>query len=243
MSTDLDFGLDGLSPVDEHSADLQRNTWEGDYRLLAQHDVGERSFLLTFDTAATWDYLPGAPSLAAFDIVRDRQQGTFSMQASKHAVLAFSQKWLIERGCPPSATVPAGFLPADDLTVLITERISRSGDRYGVFDHQVMDGTPEAWTMAVDRAATELPVRLFLEEIQPDHHTYTVREGAFPDLDAAEEWLENRPTPLPPAPEDLGAEARRAHAALARSGTVTPTPVVAPAPAAPAAQPVVQRSM
>ncbi|WP_431676312.1 hypothetical protein [Kitasatospora sp. KL5] len=139
-------------------------------------------------------------------------------------------------GQTDAAGSPAGFRPADDLTVLITARISRSGDRYRVFDHQVMDGTAEAWTMAVDRAVAELPVRLFLEEIQPDHRTYTVREGVLLSPDAAEEWLENCPTPL--APEDLGAEARRAHTALTRSSTVKPTSA-----AAPTSQPVIRRSM
>ncbi|MDH6709149.1 hypothetical protein P3T27_005895 [Kitasatospora sp. MAA19] len=53
MTAYLDFDIDDLEPADDHTEDQWRDTWGSDYQLLARHDVGERTFLVAFDTAAT----------------------------------------------------------------------------------------------------------------------------------------------------------------------------------------------
>ncbi|MEE1786916.1 glycosyl hydrolase [Streptomyces sp. SP17BM10] len=233
---DTDFRLYGLEPADEHTADLYDSTWVSDFKTISQHDVGERSFIVAFDASATWGY-PNMPNLASFDVVRDSSQATFSMRRSEHATFAFAQNWLVNRGCPPDKLAPIVDVPkpADELTIQVEDRIRNSGERLEIVDYQVIDGDDtEGWSIAVDRQDKDLPVRLFIEELQPDPYTYTVREGAFADHAAAESWLEDRSTPLPEAPEyRVDAEALRKHAALARTTSLPPMP--SPAPAAPAA--------
>ncbi|MFJ6381392.1 glycosyl hydrolase [Kitasatospora sp. NPDC092039] len=235
MTPTLDLQVDGLTPADEKSADLFDGMHEEEFKVLAQYDVGERSFVLAFDTTATWAMLYGEPNVAAFDVVRHRDQESFSLRTSQHANLAFARKWLIERGCPSDALQLAWMRPGDELTTRVEERIHRSGDRYEVIDQLAMDGeATEAWTIAVDRSAPELPARLFLEELQPDRGTYTLREGAFPDVESAWRWTRTDLGPLPLAPEDRDPEANRTRAALARSTapSISVAAVVAAAPAA-----------
>ncbi|MFD8703587.1 glycosyl hydrolase [Kitasatospora sp. NPDC059648] len=248
MSTDLDFDVDGLSPADDDSDHLWRYTWESDYDLLARHDIGEHSFFLTFDTAATWDVERNPPNIATFDVQRDRAQGTFAMDSFTHANVAFARKWLADRGCPPEAMeLRTPFAPADELTTRTEDQIHRSGERYDLIEVKAADEDPtQAWTMAMDKHATELPVRVFIEQSQPDQGTYTVREGAFPDYAAAEDWLDAQSIPLPQPPEyRRDADALRTRAALARStAPITAAAVVASAPAAAAvAQPDRGRSL
>ncbi|MGW3073935.1 glycosyl hydrolase [Kitasatospora sp. NPDC001132] len=247
MSTDLDFDVDGLSPADDHSDHLWRYTWESDYDLLARHDIGERSFFLTFDTAVTWDVERDLPNIATFDVQRDRARGTFAMDSFAHANVAFARKWLADRGCPPEAMeLRTPFAPADELTTRIEDQIHRSGERYDLIEVKAADEDPtRAWTMAMDRHAAELPVRVFIEQSQPDQGTYTVREGAFPDYAAAEDWLDAQSIPLPQPPEyRRDADALRTRAALAGSTAPITAVVVASAPAAAAvAQPDRGRSL
>ncbi|MFB7620041.1 glycosyl hydrolase [Kitasatospora sp. NPDC056181] len=247
MNPKLDLRLDGLAPADQHTERLGSNTWLDDYEPLVQHDVGERSFVLALDTTATCGYTQGEPNITAFDVVRHPEQGTFSLRASAHANTVFAQKWLTDRGCPPESLKLSAFRPANELTTRVEDRILRSGDRYKVFERMAMDaGESEAWSLAIDSEVTSLPVCLFLEEIQPDHDTYTVREGAFPSYDVAEDWLADRPGPLPLAPVDLDPETKRTRAALARSSTASPSaPAAVPAPptSAPAAQQAPRRPM
>ncbi|MFD8321399.1 glycosyl hydrolase [Kitasatospora purpeofusca] len=230
----VDFGLDGLEPADERTASLSIRP--ADFEPIAQHDVGERSFIVAFDKVATWDP-PNTRNIVSFDVVRDHGRATFSMSGSRHAGLAFAQNWLVNRGCPPDALAPAGDVirPADGTTVRVEDRIRRSGTRLEIADYLVMDGADiEGWTMAVDREAKDLPVRVFLEESQPDQRTYTVREGAFADFVAAGDWLDDRPGPLPEAPEyRLEAETLRTGAALSRSTVLPLAPSLPPAAASP----------
>ncbi|MFC8718055.1 glycosyl hydrolase [Kitasatospora sp. NPDC057198] len=213
----LDLGLADLHPVDHTSAELAEALHD-EFELLVRHDSGAgRSHVLAFDAGAVW-VMPGAENLAAFDVVRHLEQGTFRLRQSKHANVAFAQKWLVDRGCPPEALRLDRLLPADERTRRVEERIHGSGDRYEVRDSFAMEGDDNrAWTMVVDREAAALPVRLFVEELLPDRKTYTLREGAFPDEDAAWEWCLREPGPLPPAPEDRSPEAERIRASLARS--------------------------
>ncbi|MET8539889.1 glycosyl hydrolase [Kitasatospora sp. NPDC004799] len=247
MTPTLDLQVDGLTPADEETADLYDGMHEDEFKVLAQHDAGERSLVLAFDTTATWGALHGEPNVAAFDVVRHRDQGSFSLRTSQHANLAFARKWLIERGCPSDALQLAWRRPGDELTARVEERIHRAGDRYEVVDQLAMDGeATEAWTIAVDRTAAELPARLFLEEFQPDRGTYTLREGAFPDVETAWRWTRTDLGPLPLVPEDRDPEFNRTRATLARSAapSISAAAVMASAPAAAAvAQPDRRRSL
>ncbi|MFB7950139.1 glycosyl hydrolase [Kitasatospora phosalacinea] len=233
MTTAFDLGLDGLRAADGTSTEVAEALHD-EFELLVRHDIGtSRSYVLAFDSAATWG-LPGAENLAAFDVVRHPEQQTFRLRRSYHAVMAFAQKWLIERGCPPEALRLDPFLPADESSYLLEERIYGSGDRYEIRSGFAMDGgDARAWTMVVDREAAELPVRLFVEDLERFDLSYTLREGAFPDEDTALEWCRLEPGPLPPAPEDREMAAERTRAALARS-TASAALGTAPVSAVPA---------
>ncbi|MFJ8442844.1 glycosyl hydrolase [Kitasatospora griseola] len=237
----LDFRLDGLEPADEQSANTYDCSWVHGYQTISRHDVGERSYIVAFDPAVTWG-IPNMPNLVSFDVVRDSRQATFSMHSFEHVTLAFAQNWLVNRGCPPDALAPIidAPKPADELTVRTEDRIRHSGGRLEVVERQAIDwGDLEGWSIAVDRQDEDLPVRLFLETLQPDQHTYTLREGAFADHAAADAWLENRSAPLPEAPEyRLDAEALRTSAALSRTPSAAPS--TTPAFSAPAAAIVAQ---
>ncbi|MCD0485230.1 glycosyl hydrolase [Streptacidiphilus sp. ASG 303] len=234
MMSKIDFRLDDLSPADEATTRLGSTIWPNDFELLAQHGDAERSFILAFDTTAIWGHPVGEPNITAFDVIRHWQQGIYTPWATEHATPAFAQKWLIERGCPWQALNIPGHEAADELTVRVENRIHCSGDRHQVLARMAIDGeATQGWTMAVDSRAAELPVRLFLEEIQPNHGTYTLGEGAFPSPEVAREWLEEYPGPLPPAPGDADADAaaERISAALAHSAAATPAIATATASA------------
>lgn len=223
MTAELDFALDDLAPADLGSEQAESLLWVSDLTVLAEHHTaphGSHSYVVAHDTSATWG-VPGAPQVAAIKVARDFSLGTFTLESDYHASVPFAQAWLIERGCPPEQiTVPDGMFiePADDLTRRTEQKIREAGQRYEALDSYTRDHGPyESWTLVRDRAATQDPVRVFVE-----HHgqqgAYTLREGAFPDEDTARNWLEDRGTPLPQAPEDhLDADALRARAALARS--------------------------
>jgi hypothetical protein len=246
VTAEPDFALGGLDPADIGSEQAESVLWAEDLQVLAEHHTPDqsRSYVVAHDTSVTWG-VPGSPQVAAITISRDLDRGTFTLDSEYHAGLPFAQAWLIERGCPPEQiTVPDGMFiePADDLTRRVEQKIRAAGQRYDVLDTYTRDYDPyESWTLVRDTLADQDPVRVFLEQGNPKTFTYTVREGAFPDEDTAQDWLDDRSTPFPQAPEDhLDAATLRTRAALARStgrpGSVTvcgldSLPATAPAPA------------
>lgn len=227
MTAAPDFGLDGLDPADLGSEQAESVLWAGDLKILAEHHTPDRSrsYVVAHDTSVTWG-VPGSPQVAAIKVARDLDRGTFTLENEYHAGLPFAQAWLIERGCPPERiAVPDGMFiePADDLTLRIEQKIREAGQRYDVLDTCTRDdGSYESWTLVRDTLADQDPVRVFLEQGNFKAFTYTLREGAFPDEDTAQDWLDDRSTPLPQAPEEhLDAAALRARAALARSTSRT----------------------
>uniref|UniRef100_A0AAU1U5B0 Glycosyl hydrolase n=1 Tax=Streptomyces sp. NBC_00119 TaxID=2975659 RepID=A0AAU1U5B0_9ACTN len=235
MSDVLDFDLDNLSPTDDASEEAMEALWVGDLKVLSQHHTkpnGSHSFVLAHDRSVTWG-VPGEPQLVAIAVARDLRQSTFTFERSHHATASFAQNWLAERGCPLERIALRGgdyIEPADDLTVQVEQQIQKSGTGYEVLDTYTSDYDPsEAWTLVNDSQATQAPVRLFYEEWNHDAGTYTMREGAFPDVDVAQTWLDERSEPLPEPPEygdHNGAvvRARIARIALSRSAGTSPTP-------------------
>ncbi|MFB8123998.1 glycosyl hydrolase [Streptomyces bacillaris] len=224
MNTELDFRLDDLVPADADSEYAEQQFWSGDLTVLTEYHTtphGSHSYVVAHDGSVTWG-VPGEPQVAAIKVARDLSLSTFTMETAYHATIPFAQNWLIKRGCPPDqiAEVGAEFsTPADDLTVRIEAQIRESGARYEVIESHTSDYDPcEAWTLTRDGEAVQAPIRLFLEEGNSYIPTYTLREGAFIDEEAALRWLDDRSTPLPQPPERLGeAASLRTRAALARS--------------------------
>ncbi|MFD8963437.1 glycosyl hydrolase [Streptomyces sp. NPDC059568] len=226
MSAEADFRLDGFEPADTDSAEAEQSVWAGDLTVLAEHHTpsGSHSYLLAHDTSTIWG-VPGEPQLIAVRISRELGDRTFTFECAPHTVLAFAQSWLIERGCPPDpiTQVATGIAPADDLTVQTERKIRDTAGRYEVLHSDTAPDYPyEAWTMARDRRAVQDPVRVFLEVDGPGTDTYTLREGAFADEEAAMDWLFYRHSPLPQPPQyDGDAAAARSRAALTRSTAPT----------------------
>ena len=231
----FDFSLDELAPADDASEEGLERFWSGDLKALSQHHTtpnGSHSFVVAHDRSATWG-IPGSPQVVAIAVARDLRRLTFTMETSYHAAVPFAQNWLVERGCPPERIALVGdnyVRPADDLTVQVEQRIRESGTRYQVLDTHASDDDPaETWTLARDSVADQAPVRVFHEEWDHDAGTYTMREGAFADVDAARRWLDDRSGPLPEPPEygdhnDADVRARVARTALARSVGASTTP-------------------
>jgi hypothetical protein len=224
--TEPDFRLDAFVPADDASELAGYGVWGRDLTVLAEHHTADRtlSYFIAHDASATWG-VPGSPQLFAIKITRDLDQRTYTFEAASHAGLAFAQKWLIERGCPPEPIVRTGVgfvQPADDATQRIEYQVRESGDRYAVLDTYTLDASDddaERWTMVRDSRAVQAPIRIVLEDFDLHASTYTVREGAFSDEDAARDWLDNRSTPLPQPPEDRSdADGLRTRIALTRSG-------------------------
>lgn len=228
MNKGLDFHLDALQPTDPDSQYAAQRMWPGDLTVLAEHHTPDgSSYVVAHDRSVTWG-VPGAPQIAAIKVTRDLSRNTFTFESTYHATVAFAQNWLAERGCPPEriSRVGDGFMkPADDLTVRVEEQIRTSGARYEVLDSSTSDYDPrETWILALDSDAVQAPVRLFLEEADLGTHTYTMREGAFCDEDAARQWLDDRSGPLPQPPEHREAAVLRTRAALTRSAGASAMP-------------------
>ncbi|MEU9319564.1 glycosyl hydrolase [Streptomyces sp. NPDC048295] len=239
MNGDLDFSfdfdLDELAPADAASEEVLDRLWSGDLKVLSQHHSaphGSHSFVLAHDRSATWE-IPGSPQLVAIAVARDLSLSTFTLETSHHATAAFAQRWLVERGCPPERIVLVGsdyLKPDDDLTLQVEQQIRESGTRYEVLETHTSDHDPsETWTLTRDSSARQAPVRVFHEEWNHDIGTYTMREGAFADVDTARSWLDDRNGPLPEPPEysdhdGAVVRARIAHMALARSAGASGMP-------------------
>jgi hypothetical protein len=229
--TEPDFRLADFDPADAASKLAESSVWAGDLTVLAEHHTTPEethSYLVAHDRSMTWG-VPGDPALVAIKITRDPRERTFTFETADHAALAFAQNWLIERGCPPEQIAQANgdfMKPADDLTLCIERQIRESGSRYQILDSWTSDFAPcETWTLTRDSSAAQAPIRVFLEEGNPEAHTYTMREGAFADEAAARHWLEDRSSPLPQPPDcRREAAARLTRAALTRSANASAIP-------------------
>ncbi|MEV3928614.1 glycosyl hydrolase [Streptomyces sp. NPDC049944] len=232
MSDILDFRLDDLAPSDADSEHAERQFWAGDVTVLAERHSppdGSHSYVVAHDGSVTWA-APGEPQVAAIKVARDLSLNTFTFELAYRPTVSFAQNWLIERGCPPERIAQSGgdlMKPADDLTLQVERQIRESGTRYEVLDGKTSDFDPcEAWTLTRDSSACQTPIRVFLEEGNSSTHTYTLREGAFADVDTARSWLDDRGGPLPEPPEYSAHDSAdvRARVALARSAGVGAVP-------------------
>lgn len=249
-----DYRIDGFEAATERiEEDFFSVTLSDDMFVpLAEHhsDDGRDSYLLFHDRAAIWD-VPGTAEYVAFHLTRDVKQRTFDFEYERAPTVPLAQNWLIRRGCPPEATAPSrnhGPRPADALTSRLEDLLRTNPDgRYEVIDHHTetpdsFDFGAEVRTLVHDSHpdSAHAPYRLFLEETAKDFRSYTVREGAFANAEAADDWAMDRSTPLPLVPAPEATVVHRAQAARTRSplaGTagiaVPPAPVATPHPVSP----------
>lgn len=178
---------------------------EPEYVLLAGHHEGDSSFAVLFDSSATWD-IPGTADVVAVHVVRNPMWRTFDFDTAALPVVGLAQQWLVARGCPPEAIVlppENASQPADQQSTELETHLRTSPGRYTLVDHYTNGGGRfESWAMLRDThpESADAPVRLFIESADIRAGTYTLRQGAFADEDAAREWLDERTGPLPPAP-------------------------------------------
>ncbi|GAA1890579.1 hypothetical protein [Streptantibioticus ferralitis] len=227
-----DYRIENFEPADDTvSDDFDSFTLLDDtFVTIAQHHSGDGrdTYLVLFDESADWG-VPGSPTFMALHLNRDVEQRSFRFDAARVALVPLAQRWLIQRGCPAEAIEVSHSnapKPKDDLTQRLEERLKSSGSRYTIRDDYTyspgrFDFGVETWVLVHDSHpdSAEQPYRIFLEEISADLDSYTLREGAFADEDAAQEWLWNRDTPLPQPVEAMRDTTRRAQVALARSTT------------------------
>lgn len=214
--------------------------------LAAHHPPDERnSYLLFCDRVATWD-VPGTAEYVGLRLERDVEARTFTFEVARRPTVPLGQNWLITQGCPPESIeldAALGPRPADALTSRLEDRLRANPEgRYTLLDdytHNLtsFDEGAEVTTLLHDAHpdAAEKPYRLFLEETVPSFETYTVREGAFHSVEAANAWLDARDSPLPPAPgpsEKLGNRAAVARTRTTTGATPGPAPDV-PTPPVP----------
>jgi len=200
-----DFRISGYVPADRSVEQVLSALSAADLSTVVDHHTASASYLLMYDTTATW-YHP-KPQVRTVAVYRCAESGTFALATASHSGIAFAQRWLADRGAPLEAISVAGnerARPADDLTERVEDKIRASGTRYELVQvfHEDLDDTCDAWTLVRDRAADHMPVRVFLQQGDLEERTYTVREGAFPDTATALAWLASRTEPLPVAPQE-----------------------------------------
>lgn len=241
-SLEHDYRLAGYQAATEHiEDDFIRATISDDmFVSMADHHStdGRSSYLLFYDRAAIWD-VPGTAEFVALHITRDTERSTFDFAIQRAPVVPLAQNWLIQRGCPPAAALAThnhGPRPADELTSRLEDLLRANPEnRYEVLDHFTdnpcsFDIGTEVRTLVYDHHpdSAPTPYRLFLEETDKSYQTYTVREGAFPSAEAADNWATNRDTPLPLAPAPDSSTPPRAQAARARSAGTSPIHLAVP---------------
>ncbi|MGW1279314.1 hypothetical protein ACWD4V_20530 [Streptomyces tsukubensis] len=246
-STAQDYRLHGFTAVSEEVAEhfFHATLDEDSFVPLAAHHTadGRDSYRLFHDPTYIYG-VPGTVSFVALHIARDTEQRTYRFAQEKHPLAPLAQHWLIEQGCPPEGielSNPNGPRPADALTARLEDRLRVNPEgRYEVFDHYTgepggFDTGMETWVIVHDTHpdSADAPYRLFLEEIAPSLRTYTLREGAFPTAEAAEDWTWNTERPLPSALDPLTARTEAARSRSARAPArlaVPPAPVTPPRP-------------
>uniref|UniRef100_A0AAU2JYZ7 Uncharacterized protein n=1 Tax=Streptomyces sp. NBC_00049 TaxID=2903617 RepID=A0AAU2JYZ7_9ACTN len=204
-----DFRLDGFEPANDMVEEAFEDHIDSEHdsmTTLASHHSpdGRASYYVIHNGAVTWG-IPGEPQLIALRLERDMTAKSFSFEHATLPLPAMAQSWLIKRGCPAEAiALPPGMgtQPADAATVALQQRLAADGDRFALLHSYTDDTATSPETTVLLRALderVEKPFRVLLEQADLDTYTHTLREGAFETYEAAEEWLEDRSTPLPPA--------------------------------------------
>lgn len=229
-----DFRVDGYTPADPSTEQVLADLSAAELSTVVDHHTDTASYLLMYDTTATWD--DPKPQIRTVAVHRFPQHGTFALDTASHTGIAFAQRWLADRGAPLDAVSVTGndrARPDDAATKGVEDKIRADSGRYDLVHvfHEDLDDTCDAWTLVRDRAATQVPVRVFLQQGDLEMRTYTLREAAFPDTETALAWLADRTAPFPPAPEQPPVQrvsAARARSAPATPGSRTPQPVPPP---------------
>ncbi|MFE2722773.1 hypothetical protein [Kitasatospora sp. NPDC059327] len=241
------FDVDALDPVtaqDESAHERLSHDLDMLTLLAVQHHVNPHTELLTdsyflvHDGTMTWD-IPGSAQYAAVHVQRDLGAGSYRFDSSRHAIAALAQNWLADRGADPALIVPAveGQLEGDAETRELEEFLARSGARFEVVDDYTYDQPAfyKTWIIARDTAPEpgRLPVRVLLEEVDLEAGCYTLRQGGFATVDAAQTWVERVGEPDNPLPPLTAAPSARAAGAVAQSSVAVTlsAPASAPAPA------------
>ncbi|MFE2722781.1 hypothetical protein [Kitasatospora sp. NPDC059327] len=233
-----DFNLPGWRPADAASAEAQVQflAAEDAYELLTEvnhdHDGTSDDFLLFEDVAGY--------SAVAAHLHYGEDGETFALATAALPTFVLAAAWLVQRGAESDAfLVRSGHpgAPADARSATAAARLLESGSRYRLVDHGVEPG--ESWAMLRDGSAAgaERPFLLHLETVDPDRG-YTLREGSFTSPQEAQQWLENRRTPLPPVADgDVAvvvspqANAARTRTAQRRTAAAEPAPALTAAAA------------
>lgn len=239
MSTP-DFRVGGLTPASPSTKQILAGLSAVELSTVVDHHTDLASYLLLYDTTATWD--DPKPQIRAVAVYRFPQYGTFALDTASHTGIAFAQRWLADRGAPLDAISVIGndhARPIDTATERVEDKIRAESGRYELVQvfHEDLDDTCDAWTLVRDRAAAQAPVRVFLQQGDLEERTYTLREGAFPDTESALAWLGDRTTPLPFPPESppvqriAAARARGPHGwPYSRPSPTAPAPGIPPTP-------------
>ncbi|MGW4692383.1 hypothetical protein OU787_25710 [Kitasatospora sp. YST-16] len=205
--------------------------------------------------------IPGSPQLAGIHVQRDLGAGTFRLDYERAPIVALAQNWLIARGADLDQLTPqAEWLPTTDQPSRdLEQRLALAGDRYWFANSYTSDvvldpahasgGPPSAaedlvydfhtWIIAQDQRPEPglHPVRVFFEDVDYLGRSYTLREGGFPDLDAAYDWAMRIGEPDNPLPPVEVAPSTSPRTAAARA--TSPASAAGAAPAEAAAPPVI----
>ena len=240
--------------------------------LAVQHTTNARtpllteSFLVVHDGTMTWD-IPGSEQCAGIHVQRDLGAGTFQLEYQRAPIVALAQTWLVSRGADLDQVTGHGeHLPTTDQPSReLEQHLALAGDRYRIASSYTSDtvldpvhaagGPPSAledlvydfntWIIAEDQRPEpgQHTVRVFFEDVDYLGRTYTLREGGFPDLDAAYEWTDRAgepDNPLPPvdaeaapSPRSTAARATSPAAAASATASVAASPPSTPDPTAP----------